>query len=36
MLLNKVVTDGGSRMPQQDYTFVIMTYYTKNTLEMFR
>ena len=31
MLLNKVVTDGGSRMPQQDYTFVIKTYYTKNT-----
>ena len=31
MQLNKVVIDGGSRMPQQDYTFVIKTYYTKNT-----
>ena len=36
MLLNKVVIDGGSRMPQQDGTSVIKAYYTKTTLETFR
>ena len=36
MQLNKVVIDGGSRIPQQDGTSVIKAYYTKTTLETFR